>query len=145
MSSGASTTRTSTATTTTPSPSAIASGQASVDSAELSLHNAENTLAATRLYAPASGTIVRYTQPGGAGPWVVASSEGALSSKTGEKETFEWERLEGLTRPKEAFAPAPAGVSCSSKVERGCRALKFVYATATTATGEAPSQWGPSA
>jgi DNA-binding beta-propeller fold protein YncE len=91
---------------------------------------------------PASGTIVRYTQPGGAGPWVVASSEGALSSKTGEKETFEWERLEGLTRPKEAFAPAPAGVSCSSKVERGCRALKFVYATATTATGEAPSQWG---
>jgi len=99
-------------------------------------------LKAYLLRDPGTGTVVRYTQPGGEGPWVIASSEGALSSKTGEKETFEWERLEGLTRPKEAFAPAPAGVACASKLERGCRALKFVYATATTATGEAPSQWG---
>jgi multidrug efflux pump subunit AcrA (membrane-fusion protein) len=53
-----SSTRTTTTTSTTPSPSSIASAQASVYSAQLNLHNAENTLAATRLYAPASGTIV---------------------------------------------------------------------------------------
>jgi multidrug efflux pump subunit AcrA (membrane-fusion protein) len=54
-----SSTRTSTTTkTTAPAPSAIASAQASVDGAELNLHNAEDTLASTRLYSPAAGTIV---------------------------------------------------------------------------------------
>ncbi len=96
---------------------------------------------------PAAGTTVKYVQPGGAGPWVIASSEGALTKTSGEKETVEWERLEGVTRPKLALAPSPAGVTCSPTVKepkelsKGCRALSFTYATATTATGEAPSQW----
>src|ERR1019366_2323454 len=96
---------------------------------------------------PTAGTTVRYTQPGGAGPWVIASSEGALSKGTGEKETVEWERVERSTRPKLALAPAPQGVTCSPTVKEpkeladGCRALSFTYATETTATGEAPSQW----
>jgi DNA-binding beta-propeller fold protein YncE len=96
---------------------------------------------------PTAGTTIRYTQPGGAGPWVMSSSEGALSKATGEKETVEWERPEGVTRPKLALAPAPAGVTCSATVKEpkelseGCRALSFMYATETTATGEAPSQW----
>ena len=66
---------------------------------------------------PASGTTVKYTQPGGAGPWVIAASEGALSKSTGEKETVQWESLEGVTRPKLALAPAPAGVNCSATVK----------------------------
>jgi DNA-binding beta-propeller fold protein YncE len=97
---------------------------------------------------PTAGTTIRYTQPGGFGPWVIASSEGALSKTSGEKETFEWERpLGGVTRPKLALAPAPAGVTCSPAVkeakelEKGCRALSFIYATETTVTGEAPSEW----
>ncbi len=96
---------------------------------------------------PAAGTTVRYTQPGGAGPWVLASSEGALSSSNGEKQTVEWERIENVTRPKLALAPAPKGVTCSPTVKepkelsKGCRALSFTYATETTATGEAPGEW----
>jgi tripartite motif-containing protein 71 len=105
------------------------------------------TIKAYLLKDPALGTTVKYTQPGGVGPWVIASSEGVLSKGTGEKETFEWERIEGLTRPKEAFAPAPPGVTCSPTVKepkelsKGCRALTFVYATKTAATGEAESEW----
>jgi YD repeat-containing protein len=96
---------------------------------------------------PTAGTTVKYAQVGGAGPWVIASSEGALSKTNGEKETVEWERLEGVTRPKLAIAPAPKGVTCSPTVKEakelavGCRALSFTYATETTATGEASSEW----
>jgi hypothetical protein len=105
------------------------------------------TIKAYLLRYPSAGTTVKYVQPGGAGPWVIASSEGALTKTSGAKESVEWERLEGVTRPKLALAPAPAGVSCSPTVKEpkelseGCRALSFTYATETTATGEAPSQW----
>ncbi len=105
------------------------------------------TIKAYLLKDPAAGTTVKYTQPGGAGPWVIASSEGVLSKTTGGKETVEWERVENVTRPKLALAPVAAGVKCSTTVKEpkelavGCRALSFTYATETTATGEAPSQW----
>jgi DNA-binding beta-propeller fold protein YncE len=96
---------------------------------------------------PAAGTTVKYTQPGGAGPWVIASSEGTLSKTNGGRETVEWERVENVTRPKLALAPVASGVTCSKTVKEpkelavGCRALSFTYATETTATGEASSQW----
>jgi streptogramin lyase len=44
--------------------------------------------------------------------------------------------------PTEVLAPTPAGVSCSPTLKPGCRALKFTYATSTTATGESSSEWG---
>jgi streptogramin lyase len=44
--------------------------------------------------------------------------------------------------PTEVLAPTPAGVSCSPELKAGCRALKFSYATSTTATGENSSEWG---
>ncbi len=47
-----------------------------------------------------------------------------------------------ITEPTELLAPVPAGVSCSSELVKGCRALKFVYASKTTATGDSPSEWG---
>ena len=45
-------------------------------------------------------------------------------------------------QPTEVLAPKPAGVSCEPELKAGCRALKFQYATETTATGEKESQWG---
>jgi DNA-binding beta-propeller fold protein YncE len=52
-------------------------------------------------------------------------------------------------QPYEVLAPTPAGVSCGTKAEelkeekdKGCRALTFKYASATTATGENESEWG---
>ncbi len=47
-----------------------------------------------------------------------------------------------ISEPTEELAPKPAGVSCAPELKPGCRALKFKYATATTATGEAPGEWG---
>ncbi len=46
-----------------------------------------------------------------------------------------------VTEPTEALAPVPAKVSCAPMKE-GCRALKFKYATETTAKGEQGSEWG---
>jgi multidrug efflux pump subunit AcrA (membrane-fusion protein) len=46
-----------TATTSTPNPATIASAQASVYGAQISVNNAEQALGDTKLYAPASGTI----------------------------------------------------------------------------------------
>ncbi len=92
---------------------------------------------------PVEGTTVKYTQLGSEGPWVVENSEGVLSKGNEGKQTFEWELLEGVTRPKREIESAPGGVNCSSSPEtvRGCRTLKFAYATSTTATGEAPTEW----
>ncbi len=55
-----------------------------------------------------------------------------------------------LVEPKEALAPVPAGVECTLEIteepakqlKRGCRALTFNYAHATTATGEGEKEWG---
>ena len=44
--------------------------------------------------------------------------------------------------PTQILAPVPSGVSCAPKFADGCRALLLKYSTATTATGEEPSQWG---
>jgi DNA-binding beta-propeller fold protein YncE len=113
------------------------------------------TIKAYFLKDPALGTTVKYTQPAGStssSPWVISSTEGALSKTTGEKQAFTWERLEvegkKIDEPKLALAAAPAGVTCSPEVKEpkelnvGCRALSFTYATKTTATGEGPSEWG---
>jgi DNA-binding beta-propeller fold protein YncE len=104
---------------------------------------------------PAAGTTVRFTQPAGstsASPWVMSSTEGVLSKVNGEKEALVWERLEvegrKINEPKLALATAPGGVTCSAEVKvptelaAGCRALSFTYATKTSATGEAASEWG---
>ena len=46
-----------------------------------------------------------------------------------------------VTRPTQILAPVPAGVTCTALV-KGCRALTFNYATATTATGTTQATWG---
>ncbi len=107
------------------------------------------TIKAYLLKDPTAGTTVKYVQPGGSTRWVIASSEGPLSKTTGKKETFEWETVGGVTRPKEALAPAPMGVTCSQglkeplELSKGCHALTFAYAEKTKENiGEAQTEWG---
>jgi DNA-binding beta-propeller fold protein YncE len=79
--------------------------------------------------------------------WLPTISEGPLTSAATSYTYEAVERSEGHTEiePVEALAPVPSGISCGTKpaeLTRGCRALTFNYATATTATGENQSQWG---
>ena len=71
--------------------------------------------------------------------WRPTISTGAGGTNTAR---YTYQVVGGVARPLQELGPVPAGVSCSSELVRGCRALTFVYATATTATGEAPGEWG---
>lgn len=59
--------------------------------------------------------------------------------------TVSWEKVTAggvdVVRPTRMLAPVPNGVNCST-MTRGCRALTFSYATATTATGGTEDGWG---
>ncbi len=109
---------------------------------------------------PSAGGFTHFVQPEGtpaedraSTAWYPHIAEGTLTSNN---ETYSFESVEGeagkrIVRPHEALAPIPVGVTCpavvgseeASKVlKRGCRALTFNYATATTAKGEAPGEWG---
>ena len=91
----------------------------------------------------ASGTSTTFVLPGGEGSsgnvWVPTVREGPNS--TGAVR-FAFETKKGIIEATQELAPVQAGVSCSSKLEPGCRALTFTYAEKTTATGEKPSEWG---
>ncbi|GAA1369335.1 hypothetical protein GCM10009661_26690 [Catellatospora chokoriensis] len=67
------------------------------------------------------------------------------NANSGDSTTLSWEKVTvggvDVVRPTRALAPVPTGVSCATLV-RGCQALTFAYATATTATGTADGQWG---
>ncbi len=75
--------------------------------------------------------------------WLPTIGEGPLPSAS---TTYAYQTAEVgeelVLEPAEALAPAPPGVSCAPKLEKGCRALSFNYATSTTATGENEPQWG---
>ncbi len=96
------------------------------------------------LKAPTAGTSTKFTLAGGASKlWVPTRQEGPVATDT-VSYTYQTVEVAGkaITRPTEALAPHP-NVSCSPKMEPGCRALKFTYATKTRSEiGEAPSQWG---
>ena len=66
-----------------------------------------------------------------------ASGAGGLN-----KVTYKFTTTGGVTEPTEMIAPSPTGVNCVAELVQGCRALEFKYDTATTAEGEAESQWG---
>jgi len=90
------------------------------------------------------GTTLRFIHPSGASAsnlWVIEKAEGALSKTNGEQQTYAWEALEEegmrIERPTRASAPG-----CPAETNAGCRSLIFSYDTETTATGEAPSEWG---
>ena len=88
-----------------------------------------------------SNRVEEWTHPS----WLPTLADGPLSSDT---TTYAYEAVEAeektVIEPTEALAPPPSGVSCGTKpseLKRGCRALTFKYATATTATGENRSEW----
>lgn len=87
------------------------------------------------------GTTTGFTQVAGdrEGVWRPTISSGVAGSNS---TLFSYQAVGGIVEPLEALAPVPAGVSCSPELRRGCRALTFSYASATTATGEGSSEWG---
>jgi len=56
--------------------------------------------------------------------------------------TGEYETVGGKQRIKTLYGPASPGRNCASGFFSDCRALLFVYATSTTATGTLPANWG---
>jgi hypothetical protein len=93
----------------------------------------------------ADKTSVEFTRPSGSKAWVPTRQEGAVKTDT---VTYTWQTVEvegkKITEPLEALAPVPAEVSCpAGKLNPGCRALKFTYATKTKEKiGETAAEWG---
>ena len=75
--------------------------------------------------------------------WLPSTSEGPVAT---DRVTYTYQTVlvngKTVIEPTEAVAPHAAELSCAPKLERGCRALTFGYASATTATGEGSSEWG---
>jgi RHS repeat-associated protein len=88
-----------------------------------------------------TGTVTKFVLPsGGSGSTFVPSTlEGPGATNV---ITYAFKTVGGITEPTEVLGPVPAGVSCTSELVKGCRALGFVYATKTTAKGEGSSEWG---
>ena len=105
------------------------------------IYTLSNTVAGTKTKFALPSVVGEGTPPNTT--WFPVASEGLTPSKT---ETFAFQTVQvagkWIVQPTQELAPAPAGVSCSPTLTKGCRALSFTYATATTATGEAPSEWG---
>jgi RHS repeat-associated protein len=66
------------------------------------------------------------------------TSQPASESKT----TFVLETAGSVQRVKTEYAPMPTGIDCRATFDDSCRALDFVYATTTTATGTTAATWG---
>jgi DNA-binding beta-propeller fold protein YncE len=83
--------------------------------------------------------------------WMPARTEDALKH-VATAYAYEPVEVEGkvVIDPTEVLAATPAGITCVGEhgeveirfLKDGCRALSFNYASATTAKGEAPSEWG---
>ncbi|WP_433349470.1 RHS repeat-associated core domain-containing protein [Micromonospora sp. CA-111912] len=90
------------------------------------------------------GNVVTFTRTS-TDPVNVYTPTAAASLGSNSTTTYTWEKAtigsNEIMRPTRMLAPVPAGVTCTTLV-KGCRALTFTYATATTATGLADGTWG---
>ncbi|SDI30956.1 RHS repeat-associated core domain-containing protein [Actinokineospora alba] len=88
------------------------------------------------------GTSTAFTRPAGAPSGQYMPTSATADGSAGAT-AYSWEQatVDGVSmlRPTRVLAPVPAGVSCAAGLVRGCRALEFAYAGASTATAE---QWG---
>jgi RHS repeat-associated protein len=104
---------------------------------------AESTVAGKVQFALTNngGSVTTFTLPaGGTGnTWVPTREAGPNNTNVA---TFAYKVVGSLIEPSEELAPVAANVTCTTELVKGCRALKFVYATSTTATGESQSGWG---
>jgi RHS repeat-associated protein len=118
--------------------------------ANLALSETKNSKSETEfvLRNPARDASTSFTPASGvSGLWRPTRQEGPLASQTVR---YFYETVEGVSEPKYALAPEPAGLSfsCAAKLEKsehledGCRALEFKYAAATGAKGENQAEWG---
>lgn len=96
------------------------------------------------------GEITEYSLPGGSEPYhIAAGPDGKLwFTEYGSDHIGTISTAGVIIEPSLEIAPHPT-VSCSQeqveKLEiaaKGCRALKFTYAKATTTKGEKPTEWG---
>ncbi|HTB69982.1 MAG TPA: DUF6531 domain-containing protein [Solirubrobacteraceae bacterium] len=95
--------------------------------------------------ATATSTTFRMPAGGTGEVWTPSITKGAAPTDT-VTYSDETTTVEGaqITRPTEALAPIPTGVTCPSnpkELKPGCQALEFVYATEKTAKGESESEW----
>ncbi|WP_144022737.1 ricin-type beta-trefoil lectin domain protein [Asanoa hainanensis] len=90
------------------------------------------------------GNVATFTRVSGA-PAGLYNPTAVTVPGSGQTTTLSWQSatVAGATvvRPTRMLAPVPNGVTCTAMV-RGCRALNLTYATTTTATGTAETQWG---
>jgi RHS repeat-associated protein len=90
----------------------------------------------------AQGASTFFTQPSSGAPFVPSKVAEATAAGGLNKVTYLFTTKEGITEPTQMLAPEPSEGACTAKLVQGCRALTFTYATSTTATGEAESEWG---
>jgi RHS repeat-associated protein len=107
----------------------------------LKLEETTDTEGRTEFTLTSGGSVTTFKLVGGGtgNTWVPVSEAGPNQTNV---TTFSYQVAGSVIEPTEVLAPVPANVTCTSALVRGCRALKFVYATATTATGEGATQWG---
>ncbi|MFI0796090.1 RHS repeat-associated core domain-containing protein [Micromonospora rubida] len=103
-----------------------------------------NSATSTFTLADGAGNVVTFTRAS-TDPANVYTPTAAIAPGSGNTTTYSWEKAtvgsNEIMRPTRMLAPVPAGVTCTTLV-KGCRALTFTYATATTATGLADGTWG---
>ncbi|MEV4847788.1 DNRLRE domain-containing protein [Micromonospora matsumotoense] len=94
--------------------------------------------------ADGAGNVVTFTRTS-TDPANVYTPTAATAPGSGNTATYSWEKAtvgaNEIMRPTRMLAPVPTGVTCTTLV-KGCRALTFTYATATTATGLTDGTWG---
>jgi RHS repeat-associated protein len=124
------------------------SGDASLSLSEVK--NEKGELTEYVLKDAADAVTTRFTSSSGpsASLWKPTKQEGPLASQTVR---YVFQTVEGVTEPKYAIAPEPAGLSFScistlekaEKLEKGCRILEFEYAAKTKESiGENEKEWG---
>lgn len=89
-----------------------------------------------------NGSVTTFSRPSGSSGnvWTPSLSEGPGGTSV---TTYTYQLLNGIIEPAQELAPVPSGVTCGGTLKKGCRALKFEYASKETkAPGEGPSEWG---
>jgi streptogramin lyase len=91
-----------------------------------------------------SGAISEFALPTGSSPHgIVTGPDGKLwFADTGSNKIGTITTSGRIIEPLLELAPHPSATCTPGKLEKGCRALEFTYASATTATGEGKSEWG---
>jgi RHS repeat-associated protein len=116
--------------------------QAGMEALKLSYSAAGDTYTLT----DQSDIAVTFGHPAGQ-PATTYVPTAAAARGSSDEVTYSWETVTvagtALVRPTTILSPSPTGVTCTAaSLVRGCRATKFTYATATTASGTSAAQWG---